>query len=263
MDLFKDYLISGGLPYCVDVFLENHDVVRLRDIQSEIYRLYGDDSSKYDDINKMHTKAVLDSIPSGIENKRKRVFAKDIEGKDNARINDYRDDFDTLVDSGVVLQVSCCSNPVFPLRESLKRNLLKLFMCDVGILTGLLYRYNVRPLREDIPQINLGNVYECYAATQLAANGHTLFYTDNKRNGEVDFLIDDYYGLSVDAIEIKSGKDYKQHNALDKLVSVNPSCKGYVFSNDGTVKAENGIHYRPIYSLVFLTSVREDSSSGD
>ncbi|WP_400227926.1 ATP-binding protein [Methanomethylophilus alvi] len=252
MDLFKDYLICGGLPYCVDIFLQTRDVVKLRNVQKEIYELYGNDASKYDVKNKMHTKAVFDSIPSSIENKRKRVFAKDIEGKEHARFDDYKDDFDNLVDSGVVLQVTCCSNPVFPLRESSKRNLLKLYICDVGLLSCLLYRNNVRPLREDIPQINLGNVYECVAAMQLSSNGHTLYYCDNKNHGEVDYLVDDYDDLSVKAIEIKSGKDYKRHNAIDKLMDVNDSCRGFVLSNSGNVEVQDRITYLPIYALMFI-----------
>ena len=252
MDLFKDYLICGGLPYCVDIFLQTRDVVKLRNVQKEIYGLYGNDASKYDVKNKMHTKAVFDSIPSSIENKRKRVFAKDIEGKEHARFDDYKDDFDNLVDSGVVLQVTCCSNPVFPLRESSKRNLLKLHICDVGLLSCLLYRNNVRPLREDIPQINLGNVYECVAAMQLSSNGHTLYYCDNKNHGEVDYLVDDYDDLSVKAIEIRSGKDHKRHNAIDKLMDVNDSCRGFVLSNSGNVEVQDRITYLPIYALMFI-----------
>lgn len=253
MDLFKDYLICGGLPHCVDLFLSNHDVVQVRKTQKTIYDMYGDDASKYDLNNKMHTKAVLDSIPSSIENKRKRVFAKDIEGKENARFSDYKDDFENLVDSGVVLKVICCSNPVFPLRESSKRNLLKLYMCDVGILTCILYRNNVKPLREDIPQINLGNVYECVAAMQLSANGHTLYYSDNKKYGEVDYLIDDYDGLSVKALEIKSGKDYKKHNAIDKLIDINGDyCEGIILSNSRTIESYGKVTYLPIYALMFL-----------
>lgn len=81
-----------------------------------------------------------------------------------------------------------------------------------GLLTFILYRNNVKPLREDMPQINLGNVYECFAASQLSVNGHRLFNMDNKTYGEVDYLIDDYESLSVTALEIKSGKDYRKHN---------------------------------------------------
>ena len=253
MDLFRDYLISGGLPYCVDLFLKDRDIISLRNAQKDILEMYGNDASKYDLKNKMHTKLVLDSIPSNIENKRKRIFAKDIEGKKNARFEEYKDDFDCLVDSGVVLRVDCCSNPVFPLIESFKRNLFKLYYADVGLLTFILYRNNVKPLREDMPQINLGNVYECFAASQLSVNCHRLFYMDNKTYGEVDYLIDDYESLSVTALEIKSGKDYRKHNAIDKLIK-NSNWKGncVVFSNSGDVESDGKITYMPIYALMFM-----------
>lgn len=254
MDLFRDYLICGGLPYCVDLFLGSGDVVVLRDVQRELYDLYGVDASKYDTINRMRTRAVFDSIPSSIENKRKRVFAKDIEGRENARFDDYREDIDILVDSGVVLKVSCCSNPVFPLRESMKRNLLKLYICDVGLLTCLLCGYNVKPLREDIPQINLGNVYECFAAMQLSANGHSLYYSDNKRYGELDFLLDDVHGTSVKALVLKTDRARKKLNALDALISINEDCKGFVFSNSGDIMTEGRVTYLPIYAMIFMTA---------
>lgn len=122
----------------------------------------------------------------------------------------------------------------------------------MGLLSCLLYRNNVRPLREDIPQINLGNVYECVAAMQLSSNGHTLYYCDNKNHGEVDYLVDDYDDLSVKAIEIKSGKDYKRHNAIDKLMDVNDSCRGFVLSNSGNVEVQDRITYLPIYALMFI-----------
>lgn len=112
--------------------------------------------------------------------------------------------------------------------------------------------YNIKPLREDAPQINLGNVYECVAAMQLSANGHNLYYCDNKSFGEVDYLVDDYDNLSVKAIEIKSGKDYKRHNAIDKLMRVNNSCEGLVFSNSGIIEEEGSITYLPIYALMFI-----------
>lgn len=253
MDLFKDYLISGGLPYCVDVFLKTQDVISVRNAQKDILEMYGNDATRYDINNKLHTKLILDMIPSNIENKRKRIFAKDIEGKPNARFDKFSDDFDCLVDSGVVLKVDCCTNPVFPLIESMKLNLLKLYYADVGLLTYTLYRNNVRPLREDLPQINLGNVYECVAAMQLSANGHNLFYMDSKPLGKVDYLIDDYDSLSVTALEIKSGKDYRRHNAIDKLMRSEKWCgQGIVLSNAGTVETDGKLTYLPIYALMFI-----------
>ena len=253
MDDFKDYLIAGGLPYCVDLFLSTMDIVKVRDAQLEIYSLYGDDATKYDIENRMHTKQIFDLVPSNIENKRKRIFARDIEGKIGARFEHYKDDFDDLVSSGVVLMVTCCTDPKFRLLESAKRNLLKLYLADVGILTALLYRYNVKPLREDIPQINLGNVYECVTAIQLKSNGRELYYYDKKNIGEIDFLIDDYDNLTVIPIEVKSGKDYWKHNALDRYLETKNSPEvAVVLSNDGRIRREGKIRYLPIYSLMIL-----------
>ena len=114
------------------------------------------------------------------------------------------------------------------------------------------YRNNIKPLREDILQNNLGNVYECVAAMQLSANGHNLYYCDNKSFGEVDYLVDDYDNLSVKAIEIKSGNDYKRHNAIDKLMRMNESCEGLVLSNSGIIERDDRITYLPIYTLMFI-----------
>ena len=95
-------------------------------------------------------------------------------------------------------------------------------------------------------------MYECVAAMQLSANGHNLYCCDNKSFGEVDYLVDDYDNLSVKAIEIKSGKDYKRHNAIDKLMRMNESCEGMVLSNSGTIEEDDRITYLPIYTLMFI-----------
>ena len=251
--LFKDYLISGGLPQCVNLFLAKQDLISLRDTQKEIFEYYGDDATKYDLKNKLHTKAILDLIPSNIENKRKRIYFKDIEGIEKARFEKYQEDFDVLVASGVALETNCSSIPSFRLLESEKRNLVKLYLADIGVLTSLLYKYNVKAIIDDIPHINLGNVYETAIAIELKSKGYDLFYSDNKKLGEIDFLIDDYDSLSVVAIEVKSGKDYKKHNALDLHLQENKEIsKAIVLSNSNKIEENGKILYAPIYSVMFL-----------
>lgn len=100
--------------------------------------------------------------------------------------------------------------------------------------------------------MNLGNVYECFATSQLSANGHTLYYCDSKKIGEVDYLVDDYDGLSVKAIEIKSGRDYMTHRAIDRLIESGCAGRGLIMSNSGTVKRIGGVTYLPIYALMFV-----------
>ena len=100
----------------------------------------------------------------------------------------------------------------------------------------------------------MGTVYENAVASELKAHGKKLFYYDNRNNGEVDFLIDDYDSLSVLPIEVKSGKDYTVHSALNRFLS-NPDYnvkKGYVLSNSKEVKTVDNVTYFPIYYVMFL-----------
>lgn len=193
-------------------------------------------------------------IPSALENKKKRMVFKDIENNKNKRFADYTDDFDYLIDSGIALDVKAISNPKFPLIESASKNLLKLYLNDVGILTGILYSTNINAILNDRQSVNLGSVYECVVAQELKAHGHNLFYYDNKKNGEVDFLIDNYDTLSVVPLEIKSGKDYKVHSSLDHFIHT-PDYgiqQAYVLNNDPNVYSKEGITYIPIYYIMFF-----------
>ena len=127
-------------------------------------------------------------------------------------------------------------------------------MNDVGILTGLLYRNNIRAILDDIKSINLGTVYESVVAQELIAHGFKLFYYDNRKKGEVDYLIDDYDELSVVPLEIKSGKDYTVHSALNEFMkNEDYNIKlGYVFSNEREVTQKGKVTYLPIYYVMFL-----------
>ncbi len=254
MELFRKYLIVGGMPDAVNSFIKNKNVVELRKIQSDIIDYYGDDASKYDRDHKLKIKRIYDLIPSNLGNKKKRVVAKDIDKRAGARYSSYEDEFDYLVSSGIALEVKAISNPSFPLLESASKNLLKLYLNDVGLLSNVLYKNNVNAILSDERSVNLGSVYESFVASELCAHGHRLFYYDNKANGEVDFLIDDYDNLSILPIEVKSGKDYTVHSAINRLFSSDGYNvkKGCVLSNNAITRQENGIVYMPIYMAMFL-----------
>lgn len=178
------------------------------------------------------------------------------------QFRDYADEFEYLTNSGVALAVKAISNPKFPLKESESKNLLKLYLSDVGLLTGLLYKNNVNAVLGDERSINLGSVYESVVAQELHAHGCELHYYDNKQRGEVDFLIDDYDSLSVLPIEVKSGKDYKVHSALDSFMKTpDYNVKNAVVLHSGQkVYQEDGITYLPIYYVMFLAGDSSDSA---
>lgn len=254
MDSFKKYLLSGGLPDAVKTFIETSNIVKVRTIQNEIHNYYGMDASKYDLQKKLKIKRIYDMIPSTLENKKKRIIVKDIENKKGKRFSDYQDEFDYLINAGIALEVKAVSTPVFPLDENSGKNLLKLYLNDAGILTSTLYQNNIRPILDNMASVNLGTVYEAVVAQELKAHGKSLFYYDSKTKGEVDFLINDYEDLSIVPIEVKSGKNYTIHSAIDTFISNKDHNvkKAYVLSNERTVYTKNGITYLPVYYVMFL-----------
>ena len=254
MDMFRKYLLVGGLPDAVNTYIAEKNIRSVREIQSEIHDYYAADASKYDTERKLKIRKVYDLIPSNLENKKKRVVAQSIEGKKGKTFNDYQDEFEYLISAGIALNVQAISNPVFPLIQSTGKNLLKLYLNDVGILTCILYGSNIRAILDDQRSINLGSVYESVVASELIAHGHKLFYYDNRSKGEVDFLIDDYDSLSCVPIEVKSGKDYTVHSALNNFVQNEDYNikKAYVLSNNRDITATGKITYLPIYFAMFL-----------
>ena len=256
MDMFRKYLLVGGLPDAVNTYLAERNIQSVREIQSEIHDYYAADASKYDEENKLKIRRVYDLIPSNMENKKKRIVAQNIENKRGKTFNDYTDEFEYLISAGIALNVQAISTPVFPLIESSGKNLLKLYLNDVGILTGILYGNNIRAILDDEKSINLGSVYETVVASELIAHGHKLFYYDNRTKGEVDYLIDDYDSLSAVPIEVKSGKDYTIHSALNTFVQNEDYHikKAFVVSNNREISVKGKITYIPIYYIMFFNA---------
>lgn len=259
LDLFKKYLLVGGLPKAVEVFVDSRNVVEFRSVQQEAHSLYGIDASKYEELHdrKLKIRRIYDMIPSNLENKKKRIVINKIEDKSWKRADDYLNEFYYLISAGIALEVKAISKPSYPLVENSGKNLLKLYLNDVGILSGIFYRNNIRAVMSDIRSINLGSVYETVVAQELKAHGYNLYYYDNKKNGEVDYLIDDADNLSNIPIEVKSGKDYTVHSALDKFLANDEYNikKAYVLSNEQKVYTENGITYIPIYYIMFFRNI--------
>lgn len=252
--LFKTYLYVGGMPDAVKSFVDTKNVVKIREIQENIINFYSEDAAKYDREHKLLIKRIYEMIPSNIDNKVKRLQYNKIEDRTDVRYTKYADEFEYLISSGIALATKAVSEPRFPLIQSSSKNLIKLYMNDVGLLTSILYKNNINAILDDKSGINLGAVYETVAAQELKAHNHELYYYDRKKVGEVDYLIDDYDSLNVLPIEIKSGKDYKNFRALPKIImdSNYKMEKGYVLSNEREIKKKDKITFYPIYFIMFL-----------
>lgn len=128
-------------------------------------------------------------------------------------------------------------------------------MNDVGLLTNELYKYNIDAVMNDRLSVNLGSVYETVVASELKAHGiKQLFYYDNKAHGEVEFILDDYENAASMPIEVKSGKDYAIHRALNTFMS-NPDYRvkrAFVLSNAKEIRQDGYLTYLPIYFTMFI-----------
>lgn len=255
LDLFKKYLLVGGLPDAVNEFINSRNMVAVRAIHDAIHTLYGADAAQYDEDHKLQITRIYNMVPSLMANKKKRVVYKDIEEKGDKRSDDYREEFDYIIGAGICLDVKAISSPTFPLKESESKNLLKLYLNDVGLLTNALYKYNIDAVMNDRLSVNLGSVYESVVASELKAHGTgQLFYYDNKAHGEVEFILDDYDNAAILPIEVKSGKDYTIHRALNTFLS-NPNYRvkqAFVLSNAQEIRQEGYVTYLPIYFTMFI-----------
>ena len=255
LDLFKKYLLVGGLPDAVNEFISSRNMVAVRAIHDAIHTLYGADAAQYDEDHKLQITRIYNMVPSLMANKKKRVVYKDIEEKGDKRSDDYREEFDYIIGAGICLDVKAISSPTFPLKDSESKNLLKLYLNDVGLLTNALYKYNIDAVMNDRLSVNLGSVYESVVASELKAHGiEQLFYYDNKAHGEVEFILDDSDNAAILPIEVKSGKDYTIHRALNTFLS-NPNYRvkqAFVLSNAQEIRQEGYVTYLPVYFAMFI-----------
>lgn len=249
IDMFHLYLIVGGMPSVVKKYLETNNLKDVVEEQNNINRFYRQDISKYDENNNLYIKDIFDLIPSELNNQNKRFIMKNL--NENIKFNRYENSFLWLKDAGVALPVYCADEPKTPLILSKSRNLFKLFHCDVGLLASMYMDNNlqIKILNKD-KDINFGSIYENAIAEELVSKGFDLYYYKNNKVGEIDFLIENK-GVVI-PLEIKSGKNYKRHNALDNLLVDSVDIpKAYIFSNNN-IEVDGNKVYLPIYMIMFF-----------
>ena len=248
-DLVRLYLVVGGMPEAVQKYIDTNNLQTVRSAQLDIMHLYAKDIAKYDPENKLYIKNIFDLVPSELNAKNKRFILKALNEK--AKFERYANSFLWLADAGVALPTYNVEEPRLPLKLGEQRNLFKLFLSDVGLLASQ-YAVNIAfDMLNGVSEINYGAIYENLAAQELHAHGYNLYYFNNKRQGELDFVVEDRG--NVLPIEIKSGKDYKRHNALSNVMAT-PEYnipQGVVFSN-GNLEVVGRITYYPVYMLMFL-----------
>ena len=250
MEMFNLYLIIGGMPAAVEKYRTTGSIDDVMDEHRAIIEQYKLDFTQYEEENRrLIISHIYELIPAELNEKNKRFMIADI--KKGLRYDRVESSFTWLWKAGVALGVFNATEPTVPLMLSEKSTLFKLFLSDVGLLTTIYGKACKLKIVSREKDVNKGAVYENVVAQELHAHGYPLYYYNSKKKGELDFVIE--HAGQVLPIEVKSGKDYEKHSALDNVMSVAEYGieEAYVFTNDN-VKAVGKLTYFPIYMVMFL-----------
>ena len=252
--LFSQYLVIGGMPAAVASFTDNKSIGDVRTIQENITHEYRRDISQYARReDRLHIRSIYDLIPGELNNPNKRFTFSKIEK--NARFRTTAADFDWLAAANVAIPAYNVDEPKRPLKMSMERNLFKLFYSDVGLLTGSFLKSTSLDILDGVEDVNYGSIYENLVAQELTAHGFDdLYYYNSKKLGELDFLIQDRND-NVIPLEIKSGKGYKRHRALDNVLAADTYHiqQGYVL-RPPNLSVSGRVTSLPIYMVGLFTN---------
>lgn len=269
IDLYYKYLIIGGMPAAVQNFCDNNNYNEVHNIHKQIIALYKNDIAKYqNDDKKLKLIATYDLVPAELNKQNKRYTFKNL---DNFyKFNRYEATFEWLNIAELTIPVYNILSPEIPLLLNEKSTLFKLYANDVGLLTSMYGVSIIRKILNRDSNINNGALYENFVAQELHAHDYKTYYYKNKKFGEIDFIIEE--DSKVLPIEVKSGKNYLTHSALNNIMSnkTYDIDEAFVLSNANLsqeyvatidlssktfeAKEQYKITYLPIYMTMFLDS---------
>lgn len=250
MEMFNLYLIIGGMPAAVEKYRTTGNIDDVMDEHRAIIEQYKLDFTQYEEENrKLIITHIYELIPAELNEKNKRFMIADI--RKGLRYGRVEDSFTWLWKAGVALGVFNTTEPTVPLMLNEKISLFKMFLSDVGLLTTIYGKACKLKIVSKEKDVNKGAVYENVVAQELHAHGYSLYYYNSKKKGELDFVVE--HAGQVLPIEVKSGKDYEKHSALDNVMAAREYRieEAYVFTNDN-VKVDGKLTYFPIYMAMFL-----------
>ena len=250
LSLFFIYLIVGGMPDAVKIYIATKDIREVDKVQRDIVALYKEDFSQHEsEDKKLKLISIYDIIPAEL-NKQNKKFVFTMLNKE-LKFDRYENSFLWLKDAGVALPVYNVEAPDIPLKASKSSNVFRLFSNDTGLLTSAYPAETKLELINKNSEVNNGAHFENAVAQQLTANGLEPYFCKKKNIGELDVLVE--MDGKVVPIEVKSGKAYKAHKSLDNFMKISDYHieKAYVLSV-ANMEQEGSVVYLPIYMCYLL-----------
>ena len=254
MSLVNLYLLVGGMPAVVQTYLDTNDMQRVIAEQKSILALYKKDIARYDPDEKLYINDIFDLIPPELNAKNKRFILKNL--NEHFKFSRHENNFVWLRDADMALPTHNAEEPKAPLLLSKASNLFKLFQNDVGLL-ACQYADGIQlKILKGETNINYGAIYENFTAQELHAHGWDLYYFQNKKQGELDFLLE--RDAEIIPLEVKSGKDYDRHVALNNVMgNTEYGIKRAIVLCNDNVKVRGNVSYLPIYMLMFIEKAED------
>jgi hypothetical protein len=250
LSLFDQYLVVGGMPEAVSKFAETYNVNDVMSIHHDIVDLYKLDFTQYEEVNKrLVLSNIYELVPAELLKQNRRFVVSDI--KQNLHFQRVESSFLWLKNAGVVIPVYNATEPRIPLKLNEKQSLFKLYLSDVGMLTSIYGMSTKSMILSKGRNLNGGGIYENAVACELVNKGFSVYYYNSNRLGELDFVVE-YHGKLL-PIEVKSGKDYTIHSALNHCINNSEYNieEAFVFANCNIGK-KGKITYLPIYMACFM-----------
>lgn len=267
MDLFRQYMIIGGMPQAVEAYISSHNFDQVDQVKRRILNLYRDDIRKHAKGYEMKVEAIYDELPSQLKNQNRHFKLSSL--KEGARFDEYKDSLFWLSDAMIVNNCYNSTEPSIGLNLNRDRTLLKCYMGDTGLLVSHAFDENgivsegiYKKLLLDKLEVNMGMILENVVAQMLAASGHKLYFfanssrTDASSRMEIDFLIakskiSNRHNISP--IEVKSSKNYTLSSLRKFMEKYHEQLHTPYVLHTSDFKEENGIVYLPLYMTPFLT----------
>lgn len=249
MQLYRTFLVVGGMPKVVKTFLNNADFGETVRQQRLIIDNYRNDIAKYAGTEKTRAKRFFDSIPAQLSKPHKRFVLNELEKSGN--MQKYGDAAQWLQDAGIALFCYNTHSLSLPFAQYENRNLFKVYLLDTGLLCAM-WGNNIQwqVMQGDLT-INEGALTENFVASELTKHSHTLHYYDRKSRNELDFLIKEEQKVSI--IEVKSGNNYTAHIALNNVLEEQSEfVERSIVLNKFVYQIDRDITYMPLYLSMFL-----------
>lgn len=266
MDLFRQYLIVGGMPQAVEAYISSHDFDEVDQVKRRILNLYRDDIRKHARGYEMKVEAIYDELPSQLKNQNRHFKLSSL--KEGARFDEYKEALFWLSDAMIVNNCYNSTEPSIGLNLNRDRTLLKCYMADTGLLishafdeNGIVSEEVYKKLLLDKLEVNMGMILENIVAQMLTVNGHKLyFYSNSSRDDaqsrmEIDFLIAKSKITSrhnISPLEVKSSKNYTLSSLKKFKAKYGEQMHIPYVLHTGDLKEEDGIIYLPLYMTPFL-----------